>query len=86
MGDPAMVLQALNWARECPQDVEVGRFCCENGGHCGVGRFAVEAGASNACAGEEMRDWLHVVAIIVAEWAACSEMRVRDENYNPAHE
>ena len=61
VGDAAVVLEAFDGAGKSPDDVEVGGFGGEDGCHGCVGGFAVEAGASDACAGEEVRDGLHGV-------------------------
>jgi hypothetical protein len=69
--DAAMVFEGFNLAGKCPEDVEVGGLCGEDGGERGVCSLAIEAGASDACAGQEVGDGLHgVLGTMVAELAA----------------
>ena len=65
---PRWCLQLFDWAGESPDDVEVGGFGGEFGGQRGVGGFAIESGAADAGAGQEMRDGLHgVLEFMVTE-------------------
>src|SRR5208282_5841842 len=56
-----MVFQLLHRTGETPEYIEVGGFGSQHGSERGVGRLAVEAGAADAGAGEEVGEWLHSV-------------------------
>ena len=62
VGESAMVLEADQRPAESPEDVEVGGFRGECHGQRGVRGLAIEAGAAQACAGEEVGDWFHELA------------------------
>jgi len=68
VGDTAMVLQASDGASPAPDYVEVGSIGGENCGEGGIGGTAVEAGAADAGAGEDVRDWLHGGLILAGGW------------------
>ena len=57
--DAAMVLELLDRPGESPEDIEIGSLGGQHRGQSGVGRLAVESGAANAGAGEEMGDGFH---------------------------
>ena len=68
VGDAAMVLETFDGAGKSPDDVEVGGFGGEHGSQRGVGSFAIESGASDAGAGQEVGDGFHsVLEFMVAE-------------------
>ena len=73
MGNAAMMFETFDGAGKSPDDIEVGGFGGEYGGQGGVGGFAIESGASDACAGQEMGDGFHsVLEFMVAEWGGVS--------------
>jgi hypothetical protein len=76
VGDAAMMFEGLDLARKSPEDVEVGGLCGEDGSERGVCSLAIEASASDACAGQEVRNGLHgVLENIVAELDALRAVR-----------
>ena len=76
VGDAAMMFEGLDLARKSPEDVEVGGLGGEDGSERGVCSLAIEASASDACAGQEVRNGLHgVLENIVAELDALRAVR-----------
>ncbi len=61
VGDTAMVLQSGDRALDPPDHVDVCRFGGKHHGYRGQRALAVEAGASHACAGQEMSNGIQVV-------------------------
>ncbi len=61
--DTAVVLEAFDGPGKLPENIEVGGFGGQHRGESGVGRLAIEAGAPDAGAGEEMCEGLHRVAL-----------------------
>jgi hypothetical protein len=69
MRDAAMMFEFLDRSGKAPQNVEVGGFGRQSGGQRSIGSLAIEAGASDARAGEKVRNGLHtLLEDIVAEW------------------
>ena len=81
VGEAAMVLKGNQRPAKAPEDVEVGRFGGECHGQRGVRGFAVEAGAAEACAGEEMGDWFH--RFVMDAWRSREEYSYALHLYNP---
>ena len=76
VGDAAMMFEGFDLACKSPEDVEVGSLCGEDGSERGVCSLAIEASASDACAGQEVRNGLHgVLENIVAELEALRSVR-----------
>ncbi len=65
--DAAVMLEAGHRPAESPEHIQVGRLGGQGHGQRSVGRFAIKAGAAEACAGKEMRDGFHGSAVILAE-------------------
>ncbi len=59
VGEAAMMLKGDQRPAEAPRDVEVRRFGGQGHGQRGICGLAVEAGAAQACAGEEVGDGFH---------------------------
>ena len=59
MGEAAMMLEGDQRSAKAPQHIEVGRFRGQRHGQRGICGLAIEAGAAQACAGEEVGDWFH---------------------------
>jgi hypothetical protein len=58
-----VVFEALDRARKSPQDIEVGGLGGEHRGQGCVRGLAIEASASDAGAGEEVRDGFHTLGL-----------------------
>ncbi len=59
VGEAAMMLERDQRSAKAPQDIEVGGFGGQGHGQRGVRGLAIEAGAAQACAGEEVGDRFH---------------------------
>ncbi len=70
VSDAAMVLESFDRAGKSPNNIEVGGFGGEYRSQRSVGGFAIESGAADAGAGQEVGDGFHgVLLFMVAEWA-----------------
>ena len=56
MREAAMMGEVVNRAFESPEDIEIRRLCGERHGRRGKCSFAIESGAGENCAGQEMGD------------------------------
>jgi len=79
VGKAAMMREVVDRAFESPEDVEVGGLGCEHHRGGGQGGLAVETGAAQNSAGEEMGDRFQ--AFFVAQnksivWEGCSRKMV----------
>lgn len=54
-----MVFEFLDGTRQTPNDVHIGGLSCEDGGERCVSGFAIQTGATDAGAGQEMSKGFH---------------------------
>ncbi len=59
MGNAAVMSKLVYRPAQAPKHIQVGRFGCQGHGERRIGSPAVETGAAQACASEEMRDRFH---------------------------
>jgi len=61
VGEAAMMGEGEGWTAEAAEDIKIGSLGGERQRKRGQRRLAVESGAAQACAGQEMGDGFQVV-------------------------